>query len=239
MEKLTLPEQEVLEILKQLEDCCDYFKILQKKKVVKSGVEVEIMADDIKTADVSKKDFILVIVEEYLKEKGLDFSLTKEYKDYIKNDLTAEMYEGGDFNVIGIIKGESIQEIKEKISGLKKELSIPRSENALIEDSDIVFYYESGILKIGDVKIEFRPETLECQLLRSISDEPFKSLEWDEIGEAMEIIGSGKEKPEVTRIIGDARDRINEKIKRELHTSENLISRKNNRFKSNKKIMRQ
>ena len=123
MKDLTFLEQETLEILKQLEYCCDQFKILQKKKGVKSGVEVEIMADDIKTADASKKDFILVMVEKYLKEKGLDFSLTKEYVDYIKNDLTAEMYEGGDFNVIGIIKGEKIQEIKEKIKELINELS--------------------------------------------------------------------------------------------------------------------
>ena len=141
METLSLLEREALEILKQLQYRCDQFELFNKKKEGESGVQVEILADEIKIPPLFKeKDRLLTLytIAKYLEGKGLNFTLTPKY---INNNPSSQVYEGGDYDVIGIIKGESIQDIKAKIEELIADL---QSKEAIQRKKSTNIMYKEG-----------------------------------------------------------------------------------------------
>lgn len=232
-------KQEILEILEQLEVHCRRFELYKEKKKGKSGIEIEILVSDIKLTPIFKEIEHLYDVAQYLQNNGLDFFVTFNFDNSLSQYIDSEHPSEKDVQ-IGTIKGKDIKTIKEKIISLEEELGITKTEKALITDSNVFLDYETCVLKIGDTEIKFRPESRECQLLRIMSgQEPNQGLEWDQIGGKMEIFGEGKGKQETVRIIGDTRDRINVKIQKALHTSENLIERATNRYTASHKIRSQ
>ncbi|MDO8600552.1 MAG: hypothetical protein Q7R73_02950 [bacterium] len=272
MENLTLFEQEVLGILKQLEYCCDIAEFYNyESEKVKKNKSLEINSNDISLSSLRVTEDIDSI-EKYLWTKGLDFHYPRVELDYMNLERQEainpflsipsatvkgksikpkirKLQKTGNLRFSGFllvppatIKGESIEAIKTKIRELIDELNSKNSAQnktagVLIKDSNVVLDYETCVLKIGDVEIKFRPESDECKLLRIISEqEPHQGLEWDEIAEKMER--HGKTQEEDKRFIGDTRDRINERVKKEYHTSETMIERKNNRYTISKKIGR-
>jgi hypothetical protein len=237
MENSTLLEQEALEVLRQLEYCCDQFELHHRQKEDGSEIQVEIMATDINITPTFNKIENLYNVEKYLKNNGLDFSITFDLMNETPMAHLDSIHPSEDFVQIAIIKGESMKTIKTKINELKNKLNKHQAGTASIKDSDIVLDYETCVLKLGNTEIKFRPESDECEFLRIMSEqEPHQGLEWDEIAEKMQR--SGTTQQEDKRFIGDTRDRINERIKKELHTPEGLIERKNNRYTISRKIRR-
>ncbi len=123
MADLSLLEQESLEILKQLQYCCDQFELFNKKKEGEAGIEVKILTDELKVTTILKEEdrlITLFTIAKYLEGRGLNFSLTP---DYINDNPSEQVHEGGDYDVIGVIRGESIQDIKTKIEELISELN--------------------------------------------------------------------------------------------------------------------
>lgn len=230
MEKLTLLEREVLEVLEKLEYCCQQFELHNKEGFVG---EIEIMVSDVERGSLKKIEDLYDIAK-YLQINGIDFSITFD----LIND-SSMMYIDGDhpseeFIQLGVIKGEDIKIIREKITSLKNKLSVPMVKKILIKDMDIALNNETCVLTIGGTEILLRPESDECALVRAMSGLGLhEGLEWDEIEEMQK---PGKTPDEVKRFIGDTRDRINAKVQKELHTPEVFIERKNSRYTLIKKI---
>lgn len=148
MADLSLLEREVLEILKQLQFCCDRFELHNKAEKEGSGIEVEILADDIKTNSIFEEREHIVTVAKHLESKGLDFTLTEDFLDNLVSGLSTSVYKGGDYATIGIIKGKNIRDIKTKIEELINELSPKESIRDAGEDKNNITGKKKGLKSI-------------------------------------------------------------------------------------------
>lgn len=232
MDKLTRLEKETLEVLEQLEYRCEQFEVHNEGEF---GGEIEIMVSDVERGSLKKIEDLYDIAK-FLQINGVGFFLTFDLANDSPDWHIDDKHPSLDYIQLGIIKGEDIKTIKGKIATLKKKLSAPLIKKVLIRDLPVILDYETCALKIGDTEIIFRPESDECALVRAMSElEPHDGVEWDHFEEAY----PGKTPDQVKRFVGDTRDRVNMKVQKELHTPENFIERKNNRYTTIKKIERQ
>ena len=109
MNKLKLLDQEILEVLRQIEYCCDTSellnpKIIEEQKYIQVGYEDKIHSDIDKT-------LMAEYVKIFLQKNGVDFRLTYNFIDA-----------QDDYINLGKIYGKNIEEIKAKIKTLINEL---------------------------------------------------------------------------------------------------------------------
>lgn len=120
------------------------------------------------------------------------------------------------------------------ITDISNKISTPLIKKTSIKDMGVVLDFDTCVLTIGDAEIKFTPESDECVFVRAMSDlGSRKGMEWDEFKELQTRKGTPDE---IKRSIGSTRNRVNSKIQDELHTSEILIERKNNRYTLIKEI---
>ena len=129
MENVTLLEQEVLEILKQLQYRCDEFELHSNNE----GKEVEIMISDIDPRNLKRTEN-LYNIEKYLQKSGIDFSITFDLVNDSPLMHIDHKHPTEDYIQLGVIKGENIQEIKAKIKELINKLD---SGKPALEDENI------------------------------------------------------------------------------------------------------
>ena len=131
MEKLSTFQHETLEILKQLEYCCDRFEIYNP------GEELEdkylwISFDDIDFT-VLKNGKHIHDIEQYLQKNGVDFHITFDLENEFPDMYIDPEHPNYDFVQLGQINGESIQDIKTRIKKIIFELS-PEEKTNEVED---------------------------------------------------------------------------------------------------------
>lgn len=109
----------------------------------------------------------------------------------------------------------------------KQKVKMAEIKKPVLKDFEITLDYDTCVLKIGDDEIRFIQGSDECELLRVMSKLDWhEGVEWD----SFEELRPGKEPAVVKRFVGDARDRVNKKVREKIHTSENFIERKKNRY---------
>lgn len=121
MRNLTLLEQEALEILKQLERCCESIE-LHNPEYVKKEKKLAIMFSDLDFS-VLKKGENIRDVEKYLQKYEVDFHITFDLENDLPITHIDREHPTEDFIELGMIKGENIQGIKTKIKDLIHKLS--------------------------------------------------------------------------------------------------------------------
>lgn len=126
MENLTLFEQETLEILKQLEHCCDIEKFSgTRKEEVKKDKSFDLSTFDINHSSLKVLED-LDAIENYLYTRGLDFHYPRVEIEYIYLQAQIDKEAGRSIPLKippATIKGKSIEAIKIKIRKLIEELT--------------------------------------------------------------------------------------------------------------------
>lgn len=129
MVRTSIFQREVLDVLEQLERCCDRYA-LYKQDVLNTETVVDIMITDIKTnsdfSDITK----IYDVAKFLQEKGLDFTITFDFINDIPIAYIDEDHPMLDYVQLGVIKGKSIEEIKGKIVGFICAISDKSLQNS-------------------------------------------------------------------------------------------------------------
>lgn len=152
MENLPLLEKESLEILKQLEFSCTYVGPSRER----SEKEVEIPINDIKLTAFLKIPGKLEKVEQFLQDKGLNFSTSFDLiKRPFKSLDGAIMHD----TVTGVIKGESIKTIQAIIHKLIKRFSQKQQEEQSVAQATGHFDYNQEIL-LKNIKIKIKGNTI-------------------------------------------------------------------------------
>ena len=121
MENLSILERESLEILKQLERCCQIANLNNPEKI-KEEKFLFISFNDIDFT-VLKKGEHIHDVEKYLKGNGVNFYITFDLENEIPDMYLDKEHPTNDFIQFGIVKGENIQIIETSIKVLINKLN--------------------------------------------------------------------------------------------------------------------
>lgn len=166
MEKLTILEQESLEILKQLQFYCDSAlmrDIKVKQEIIKKPFDS--YNDDIKSYNLSKlkerkflgipyvaidfttlkKHMDIHDVEKYLQNNDVNFHVTLDFIFDDPTRLEASSDPLAIYEEVGIINGESVQEIKNKIEKLIYKLDSKKSNmRKEVKNTNMIFYFNKS-----------------------------------------------------------------------------------------------
>lgn len=152
MKNLTLLEQEALGILKQLERCCEVIE-LHNPEYVSEKKFLEVNFGDLDFS-VLKKGENIHDIEKYLQKNGVNFSITFDLINEFPDMYIDREHPDESFIELGVIRGENIQDIKEKIKGLIYKINYT-TRNAKEEESKK--YYDANediFLKTLKLKIK-------------------------------------------------------------------------------------
>ncbi|MBU1557872.1 hypothetical protein KKC45_02830 [Patescibacteria group bacterium] len=133
MENLTILEKEVLEILKQLEYCCEAFILYNKNSKDKF---IPVMFADINLKVLQKGEHIHD-VEKYLQNNGVNFSITFDLENDVLDMYFDKEHPDERFIEFGEIKGKSLSDIKKSIQLLYFKLDINKSKNIWLDEKGI------------------------------------------------------------------------------------------------------
>jgi len=120
MEDLSLLDQEILDVLKKIEYCCDNAELCYPDSINKRGF-LDIVYKDKNHSDL-ERTLNADRIERYLLKKGIDFELTYNFIDDPSDDYIK----------LGIIRGKNIQEIKTKVTELINELKTKATSQELV-----------------------------------------------------------------------------------------------------------
>lgn len=124
MTRLSIFQQEILDVLEQLERCCDGYALHNKNKITKVDTIIDIMVTDIMPTPIFKEITRIYDISKYLQDNGLDFSITFDFINDSPLAFLNENHPTYDFIKIGTIKGKSVRKIKAKIENLIQEIGV-------------------------------------------------------------------------------------------------------------------
>ncbi len=181
MEHLNLLEQEVLEVLKQLEYCCNKIELHQEKKTTESDIEIIVMASDLSLTPVFKKWENLDTIAAYLQKKDLDISIIFQSENNSQLSQIEEVIDvfSPEHTKLAVIRGGSLEAIKTKITDLI--LSFATTQPSKIR---ITYNMNLGQLVINDAPFSFagkQKDVIDC-LVKNGKD---IMTSWDVLHEEM------------------------------------------------------
>lgn len=164
MKNLSVFEKEVIEILRQLERCCDVIE--QYNKDIEEPFEI--MISDIDPR-MLKRSTDLYDIAKCLQNKGLKFFITFDLENDIPDMYFDREHPDERFVQLGIINGESIQAVKMKI----KELIGSLNPETPAQKLEIVAMPELRVKNVEEVTI--------AKGKKQIHLPKFKPTDWSKI----------------------------------------------------------
>jgi hypothetical protein len=231
MESLSIFEEKVLAIIRQLEHCCEVAE-QQNPEEIKENKILKIGFDDIDLS-VIKETKEMYAIEKYLQKNGVDFHL--EGKNIIdrfmltsRNKLYLPPFLGRSTQ-IATIGGENIQDIKMEIRELIKKLS-----SGNLPEKSIGYNTNLGqFIFDGKDTVEFEGKQKDVTDCLMEAGREVK-VSWDAINEKMEGVDSlDLNKHEIIltkKSVHGAVIEINEKTERYLEKNKPLIGFKDNEY---------
>lgn len=236
MENLTLLEKEALEILKQLERCCERVE-LHNPKYAEEEKNLDIMFNDLDFS-VLKRSENIHDVEKYLQKYGVDFHITFDFEDDIPLTHIDREHPTEDFVELGVVKGKNILATQSRIKELIKELtskgSIKRVEILTKPELKIQYKTKLGQFIFNDTVVELTGKQKDVADFL-VGHEKETPVSWDEIYDQFkdsvtdQDIPNDAELDKRKRSVRTAVTEINNHAKIYLENKE-LISAKNNEY---------
>ena len=218
MEDLPLLDQEILTSLKKIERCIDSAELSYPQNINKQKF-IEIIIPD--NRPKLERTLFAHMMEQYLLRNDIDFESTY--------DLTED--KSKDYMKLGIIKGENIHDIKEKVTGLKNKLLRQDNHNGQIS---IVLDTNKDSLIINLISISVPKETVERSILNILIDKNTE-VSWDEIVKNDDNYNKAENKVLIKRV-SDASRRLNNKIVKKTELKEKLIQQRRNNYSLTRKV---
>lgn len=145
MKNLTILEKESLEILRQLERCCQ----VSNPEYVKKEKCVYVMYTDLKLEGLENPQRTQEVVS-YLQQNGVDFVITFDLINDIPEMYIDNEHPSYEYIVLGRINGENIEKIKLSVQSLIQKLSTDKKKkqkiwldkNGINSNSGVIFSFK-------------------------------------------------------------------------------------------------
>jgi len=226
MENLTILEKEALEMLKQLERCCEVSESDPDR--VKKEKCVYVMYTDLKLAGLDSPERTQEVVS-YLQRNGVNFEITFDSINDIPEMYIDDEHPSYAYIEFGRIEGENLGEITLTIKKLIQKLTQNEMKRMII----IKYKINLGQLSLNEDTIEF--EGIQKDILDIlIKTGKEVKVSWDKINEEIEKIEieilDKQQRAEAKKKINGAVSQINKKIVRYFGKDQNLIEFKDNEY---------
>jgi len=218
VEDLPLLDQEILATLKKIERCLDNAELSYPQNINEQKF-IEIIIPDNRSK--LERTLFAHMMEQYLLKYNVNFESTY--------DLSED--KSKDYMRFGIIRGENIQEMKEKITNLKNKLLGRDSYKGQIK---IVLDTNKDSLIVNLISISVPKETIERSILNILIDKDTE-VSWDEIIKNDDNYNKAENKVLIKRV-SDASRRLNSKISEKTELKERLIKQRMNNYSLTKKV---
>jgi hypothetical protein len=212
MANLSLKDQIVLDVLKQLEYRCDSF-LLQKREKMDKNNPLKITAGDIELTTAFDKIEKIYDVEKYLQNEGLDILITFDFQNDILLAFIDDYHPSEDSVKIGEIRGKNIESILEKIKDMIYRIEAMQKretqEIRVLTCNGLKFDLNSGDVSYGKTKTNFKPEDDGYKLLSALMKKPNIRISYEEINKALgKNENSKKDDRDISFIIRNIRKKM-------------------------------
>lgn len=225
MTNLTLLEEEILEMLKKIEYCCESAE-LRDSNTFKNRKSIEIFYTDKGRPPLERELLQMNNIEKYLQKNDIDFHVTHNFIDEPDRD--------DGFIMLGIINTKDVRKTKAKIANLKNK--ILKLDNNKTKPFKIILNTNENCLMINSVSVPIPKESIERSMIEILVDSG-EEVSWDEIYEKNEPESNTGDN-EKKKVVSDTKRRLNKKIIKESDLKEELIKQRRNTYSLTKKVIK-